>query len=68
MRAFLRMKERPMTDMQLARLFSRRDRAKHALEAAEAALRAARPAYAAAHGLLAYPSIEAMRRGVAITD
>jgi hypothetical protein len=53
-----------MTDAIIAKLFARRDRAKRELIAAEAALRAARPAYAANHGLLAFPTLEAMQRGV----
>lgn len=53
-----------MTDGTIAKLFDRRERAKRALDAAEAAIRSARPAYAANHGLLAFPTIEAMRRGV----
>lgn len=55
-----------MTDATIAKLFERRERAKRALEAAEAAIRAARPVYAAKHGLLAYPSMEAMRRNVSV--
>ncbi|HEU0044952.1 hypothetical protein [Sphingomonas sp.] len=54
-----------MTDATIAKLFERHEKAKRALDAAEAALRSARPIYAANHGLLAYPTIEAMRRGVA---
>lgn len=53
-----------MTDATIAKLFERRERAKRALDALEAAIKSARPAYAANHGLLAYPTIEAMRRGV----
>lgn len=53
-----------MTDATIAELFERHERAKRELEIAEAAIRNARPAYAANHGLLAYPTIEAMRRGV----
>ena len=53
-----------MTDASIAKLFARREKAKRALDAVEAAIRAARPVYAANHGLLAFPTIEAMRRGV----
>lgn len=53
-----------MTDASIAKLFARRERAKRALIAAEAALREARPIYAANHGLLAFPTLEAMQRGV----
>lgn len=51
-----------MTNDNIAQLFERREQAKRELDAAEAAIRAARPAYARANGLLAYPTIEAMRR------
>lgn len=53
-----------MTDASIAKLFERHERAKRTLDALEAAIKSARPAYAANHGLLAFPTIEAMRRGV----
>jgi hypothetical protein len=51
-----------MTTVDLASLFERREQAKRALDAAEAAIRNARAVYAAEQGLLIYPSVEAMRR------
>ena len=53
-----------MTDAGIAKLFERRERAKRELDVIEAAIRSARPAYAANHGLLAFPTLEAMKRGV----
>ena len=53
-----------MTDNQLARLFEQRDRAERQLQMIEARIRAARPAFAERHQLLAYPSVDSMRRAV----
>lgn len=53
-----------MTDTQLKRLFEQRDRAARALQLIDQRIAAARPDYAKRNGLLAYPSVDAMRRGV----
>jgi ABC-type enterochelin transport system substrate-binding protein len=53
-----------MTDSQLARLFQQQERAERELAMIRARIAAARPEYAARHGLLAYPSVETMRKAV----
>jgi len=53
-----------MTDSQLARLFQQQERAERELAMIRARIAAARPDYAARHGLLAYPSVETMRKAV----
>jgi ABC-type enterochelin transport system substrate-binding protein len=53
-----------MTDTQLARLFEQRDRAERQLKMIDARIAAARPHYAASRGLLAFPSIDTMRKAV----
>lgn len=53
-----------MTDSQLARLFQQQERAERELAMIRARIAAARPGYAARHGLLAYPSVDTMRKAV----
>lgn len=53
-----------MTDRQLRHLFEQRDRAEQALKTIDARINAARRPYAERHGLLMFPSAEAMRKAV----
>lgn len=55
-----------MTDLQLKRLFEQRERAERNLKMIDARISAARRPYAARHGLLAFPSTEAMKRAVSL--
>lgn len=53
-----------MTDKQLRNLFEQRDRAERQLRLIDARISAARRPYAERHGLLAFPSNDAMKRVV----
>lgn len=57
-----------MSDEQIAGLYKDYDAARRALGEIETSSRDARRDYAARHGLLAFPTIEAMRRGLASTN
>jgi chaperonin cofactor prefoldin len=54
-----------MTDNQIAKLFEQERRLERQLEHVRSRIRAARPTYAARHGLLAFPSVDTMRKAVA---
>lgn len=53
-----------MTDLQLKRLFEQRDRAERQVKMIDARISTARREYAERHGLLAFPSNDAMRKAV----
>jgi hypothetical protein len=53
-----------MTDTQIARLFAQEQRLERELATVRARIRGARPQYAERHGLLAYPSVETMKKAV----
>jgi hypothetical protein len=53
-----------MTDNQIANLFAQEQRLERQLELVRARIRAARPKFAERHGLLAYPSVDSMRKAV----
>jgi hypothetical protein len=53
-----------MTDKQISHLFEQQERLERQLALVRARISAARPHYAARNGLLAYPSIEVMRKAV----
>lgn len=55
-----------MTDLQLKRLFEQRDRIEQQLKMIDARISYARRDYSARHGLLAFPSTEAMRKAVSL--
>jgi hypothetical protein len=57
-----------MTDPQLRRLFEQRDRAERQLKMIDARIAASRAEYAARHSLLAYPSVENMRKAVSTSQ
>lgn len=54
-----------MTDKQLRNLFEQRDRAERQLKMIDARISQERRVFSERHGLLAFPSTDAMRRAVA---